>query len=262
MNFHFLSIIYTEFLLSQKQKKATFTITMHNSIKSHLATIASEEKVEVLRRFFKTGKGEYAEGDQFIGVTVPQNRSVAITHAPYSDFSTISNLLDSPVHEHRLCGLLILVEQFLKAQKNPKQIKEIVDFYIANTHKANNWDLVDLSAPKILGKWLLENPMPDLLDRMSLSENMWTQRVAIVATLTLIRANRFDECLHLAKRYLAHTHPLIHKATGWMLREVGKKSEPTLLHFLDTHIHKMPRTTLRYAIERLSPTLRTHYMSL
>ena len=235
---------------------------MSEQIKRELTLVASKEKAEVLRRFFKTGKGEYGEGDIFIGVTVPQNREIALAHAPYSNFSIISDLLDSPIHEHRLCGVLILVEQYQLAKNEPEQKKRIVDFYIANAHKTNNWDLVDLSAPKILGEWLLENPSAELLDQLSHSDNMWVQRIAIVSTLTLIRHSIFNDTLRIAERYLTHPHPLIHKATGWMLREIGKKSEDTLLKFLDTHTKKMTRTTLRYAIERLSPTLRHHYMTL
>lgn len=234
---------------------------MIEQIKSQLTAVASEEKAETLRRFFKTGKGEYADGDVYIGVTVPQIRKIAIDNIN-ADFNVVSQLLDNPIHEHRLCGLLILVEQFRLARNNPKAQQDIVNFYLDNADKANNWDLVDLSAPKILGQWLLENHSPQLLDMLSHSENMWIQRIAIVATLTLIRSSQFDNTLCLAKRYLSHTHPLIHKATGWMLREMGKKSETTLLRFLDDHIHEMPRTTLRYAIERLSPTLRSHYMKL
>lgn len=121
---------------------------MSEQIKRALTLVSSKEKAEVLRRFFKTGKGEYGEGDIFIGVTVPQNRKIALTHAPYSNFSIIANLLESPIHEHRLCGLLILVEQYRLAKNELEQKKRIVDFYIANAHMANNWDLVDLSAPK------------------------------------------------------------------------------------------------------------------
>lgn len=244
------------------KKMCTFTLIMHELIKTQLAAIASEEKAQILRRFFKTGKGEYGEGDIFIGVTVPQIRSIAIQNADNANFITVANLLDSPVHEHRLCGLLILVEQFRRCRKTHQHQKEIVDFYILNAHKANNWDLVDLTAPKILGQWLLENPSSALLDCLSYSENMWVQRIAIVSTLTQIRVSKFDDTLRLAECYLPHRHPLIHKATGWMLREVGKKSETTLLDFLNKHTHSMSRTTLRYAIERLSPTLRSHYMTL
>ncbi len=235
---------------------------MIEEIKSRLGAIASEEKAKVLSSFFKTGKGEYGEGDIFIGVTVPQNRSVAIEYAPYADFATIGPLLDSAIHEHRLCGLLILTEQFRRARKSPDTQRQVLNFYLENAHKANNWDLVDLSAPKILGEWLLNNPAPQLLDQLSHSNCVWIQRIAIVATLPLVKASIFDDCLRIAKLYLSHPHPLIHKATGWLLREVGKKSESTLRQFLDSHAGKMPRTALRYSIERLSPTLRAHYMKL
>lgn len=232
---------------------------MEKEIISTLKKMQSDEKAEIFSRFFKTGKGEYGEGDTFWGIAVPQTRGVAkkFTDAP---FQTISALIDHPVHEVRLCGFLILAEQFHKARKIHDRQKEIVRFYIDNSRKANNWDLVDLSAPKILGEWLLDNPEPSLLDEMSRSDSLWQQRLAIVATLPLIRAGRFDDTLRLAMRYLTHPHPLMHKATGWMLRETGKKELPALITFLDSHYRQMPRTALRYAIERLPEEQRRYYM--
>lgn len=232
---------------------------MYEKIISQLAAIASEEKADILRRFFKTGKGEYGEGDVFIGVTVPQTRAIARGNIDTTDYD-IARLLDSPVHEHRLCGLLIHVEQFRRARRSPARRREIVEFYLSHARRANNWDLVDLSAPKIIGEWLIDNPDPAMLDRLSHSDCIWEQRIAIVATLTLIRATRFDDTLRLAKRYLTHPHPLMHKATGWMLREIGKKDPATLTDFLDRHAARMPRTALRYAIEKLSPDQRLYYM--
>lgn len=228
--------------------------------KTRLAQEADEDKAKILSRFFKTAPGEYGEGDIFIGVTVPKVRAVSreFIHAFPAD---IHAMLQSPVHEHRLSALLTLVEQYHKARHDISRRKTIVDFYLAHATRANNWDLVDLSAPKILGQWLADNPDPQLLDRLSLSENLWQQRIAIVATLTLIRHGMFSDTLRLAHRYMTHTHPLMHKATGWMLREVGKKDLPTLLTFLDAHAHVMPRTALRYAIERLAPDQRRHYMT-
>lgn len=232
---------------------------MYEKIINRLAAVASEKKATTLRRFFKTGKGEYGEGDIFIGVTVPQIRGTACENIDASD-SDIAKLLDSPVHEHRMCGLLIHVEQFRRARRSPERRKEITEFYLAHARKANNWDLVDLSAPKILGEWLLENPAPTLLDCLSRSDSLWEQRIAIVATLTMIRAGRFADTLRLAERYLTHPHPLMHKATGWMLREIGKKDISVLLAFLDRHSATMPRTALRYAIEKLPPEQRLYYM--
>lgn len=225
---------------------------------NELKKIANEEKAVILRRFFKTGKGDYGEGDVFIGITVPQNREIAKTKfsLPNSAFDT---MLESDIHEFRLSALLALVIKF-KKQKDKR--KEIVDFYLKNTHACNNWDLVDLSAPYILGEYLLTNPNPALLDSLSRSSNMWEQRIAIVCTLTLIRHGMFEDTLRLAERYLPHSHPLIHKATGWMLREIGKKNIDVLRSFLDKFTTQMPRTALRYAIEKMDSVERTHYMNV
>lgn len=228
--------------------------------KTRLAQEADEDKAKILSRFFKTAPGEYGEGDIFIGVTVPKVRAVAREFIQASP-ADIHNMLQSPVHEHRLSALLTLVEQYREARRDTPRRKTIVNFYLAHSTRANNWDLVDLSAPKILGEWLTVNHDPELLDRLSLSDNLWQQRIAIVATLTLIRHGLYSDTLRLARRYLTHPHPLMHKATGWMLREVGKRDLPTLLAFLDAHAHTMPRTALRYAIERLTPDQRRHYMS-
>lgn len=216
------------------------------------------EKKELLSRFFKTGKGDYAEGDIFIGVTVPDNRSIAKLH--YDEpFETIEEMLNSPVHEYRLSALLALVTRYKKIKSDRSNITK---FYIDHAHCANNWDLVDLSAPYILGNYLLDNPTPTLLHDLSRHQSLWHRRIAIVATLTLIREDIFEPALTLAERYLTAPEPLIHKATGWILREIGKHDEPTLTKFLDAHAAKMPRTTLRYAIERLDSNRKKHYMSI
>lgn len=230
--------------------------------KEELAKVARPEKVKILSSFFKTGPGEYGEGDKFIGVTVPDNRSVARRYAT-APTEIILEMIKSPIHEHRLSGLLALVARY----KKTKQIidkKEIVDFYLAEcARRANNWDLVDLSAPYILGHWLTINPSPTLLDMLSRSDNLWEQRVAIVATYPIIRSGNPVETFRIAERYIAHSHQLIHKATGWMLREVGKHcGEPVLLDFLDDHAPAMPRVMLSYAIERLDPALKNHYRSM
>jgi 3-methyladenine DNA glycosylase AlkD len=168
-------------------------------------------------------------------------------------------MLHHEIHEFRLSAFIALVEKFKKCKEVDSQ-KEIVDFYVSHGTCANNWDLVDLSAPYILGRYMVKNPMPQLLDKMSIDTNLWVQRIAIVSTLMLIRNNMFNDTLRLAQRYLSHPHPLIHKATGWMLREIGKRNETILLEFLDTHAPKMPRTALRYAIERLSSEQKQMYM--
>lgn len=236
---------------------------------------------EVLCRFFKTGPGEYGEGDQFLGLKVPVTRGVvkeARLHVPLVE---IDKLLASRWHEVRLCGLLLLVEEMNAAlprrgADTPEKAirrKEIVDFYLAHAQCANNWDLVDLSCGYILGSWLLHplpasesgtdiTAMPDrtILDRLAQSDNLWEQRIAMVSTIALIRAGQFDDTLRIATRLLGHPHDLIHKAVGWMLREVGKRDVETLRAYLDQHRRRMPRTTLRYAIERLDLTERQYWM--
>lgn len=230
--------------------------------KNDLAELARPEKIAILSSFFKTGPGDYGEGDIFIGVTVPDNRSVARRYAD-APTEAIIEMIKSPIHEHRLSGLLALVARY-KKRKHILDKKEIVDLYLTEcAHRANNWDLVDLSAPYILGHWLTLCPSPTLLDNLSESKNLWEQRIAIVATHPAIRSGNPDETFRIAERYLTHPHPLIHKATGWMLREVGKHcGEHTLLDFLDRHAPAMPRVMLSYAIERLDPALKARYRSM
>lgn len=216
----------------------------------------STEKAKILSRFFKTGKGEYGEGDIFAGVTVPVNRAIAKKHFD-ADLDSIAMMLDSPIHEHRLSGLLALVEKY----KKKKELRhEIVNFYLTHTTGINNWDLVDLSAPYIVGDFWNENYDRDTIDRLSRSESMWERRIAIISTLMMIRKGNYSPALLLAERYLDDKHQLIHKATGWVLREVGKKDVSLLLNFLDRHAPAMPRTALRYAIERLDKEKRAYYM--
>ena len=225
---------------------------------SELRQYASEEKAKILSRFFKTGKGEYGEGDLFLGITVPVIRSVSRNHIGES-LDTIAGMLRSPWHEDRMSALLALAEKY-RREKGAR--KEITEFYIANLHRANNWDLIDLSAPKILGEYINANGDTSLLYNLADHSDLWHQRASIVATLTLIKKDNFRPTLALAEKFLIHPHQLMHKATGWMLREVGKRDEDTLTAFLDRFTPQMPRTALRYAIERLSPEQRAHYMHL
>lgn len=233
-----------------------------NTWKEQLANVARPQKVQTLSSFFKTAPGEYGEGDKFIGVMVPDNRATArlFADAPAQAFI---QMLHSPVHEHRLSALLALVARYKKA-KSTTDKDNIATFYIDHcSAAANNWDLVDLSAPYILGDYLLRNPSPTLLDRLSRSSNLWQQRIAIVATLTPIRHGNPDLTLPIAERYISHNHPLIHKATGWMLREIGKHcSLDTLFCFLDKNAPAMPRVMLSYAVERLDPLLKSKYRSM
>lgn len=231
--------------------------------KEALASDIIPGKREILQRFFKTGPGQYGEGDIFLGNTVPAVRKISRLMADAS-FESIAAMLRSPVHDHRLSALLVLVERYRKARKaDESKRREIVDFYLANTRGINNWDLVDLSAPKIIGEYICESGRTDILDRLSRSSDLWEQRIAIVSTWTLLKNNITAPTIAISRRYLNHPHDLIHKATGWMLREMGKRGhEDQLYEFLDTHAAEMPRTMLRYAIEKLDAPLRKYYLGL
>ncbi|MBF6627470.1 MAG: DNA alkylation repair protein [Proteiniphilum sp.] len=227
------------------------------NIKEQLRQLGNPAKADHSAYFFKTGKGEYGEGDRFIGCTVPETRSVAKANR-YTPLSELEKLLADEMHECRLCALIILVEQFKQADE-PKR-KEIVDFYLSHTPRVNNWDLVDLSCYHIVGEWLKEKDDRTLLYGLAASSLLWDQRIAVVSTMAFIRNNDFDDILRLSEIFLAHKHDLMHKACGWMLREAGKRDETILTGFLDDHCTEMPRTMLRYAIERLSPEQKTKYM--
>jgi len=209
-------------------------------------------------RFFKTGPGQYGEGDVFFGVTVPEQRAIAkrFTDASLADIET---MLADPVHEVRLTALLILVEQFRMADADGK--KAVADFYLRHLDGVNNWDLVDSSAPQILGAWLLTKKDRSVLYRLARSGKLWRERVAIVATQELIRHGEFEDTIRIATILLHHKHDLIHKAVGWMLREMGKKDIAALREFLSMHAATMPRTALRYAIERMDAAERKRWMS-
>lgn len=226
------------------------------TVKQQLLAFGNPEKAEHAKYFFKTGKGQYGEGDRFIGCTVPESRSVARTNKNLS-FSELQKLLNDEMHECRFCALVILTTQFEKADENRR--KEIVDFYLSNTHRINNWDLVDVSAYNILGEWLQDKDRT-LLYRLAQSESLWEQRIAMVSTMAFIRRNDFKDVVRLSEIFLTHTHDLMHKASGWMLREAGKRDEKILTGFLNKHCGAMPRTMLRYAIEKLSPEQRNGYL--
>ena len=232
---------------------------MEQKIKAALEKLSTQQKAKTTARFFKTGKGEYGEGDIFIGVTMPEQRVVARQHLQ-ANFAHIRKLLSCKVHEHRLTALIILVEQY--KQTNVKRREQIVAFYLKNLKQVNNWDLVDCSAPYILGEYLIAHPTKrKMLLRMVKSSNLWERRIAMVATLAFIRNQEFTHTLKLAQQLLGDTHDLMHKATGWMLREVGKKNQRTLEEFLNKHAHRMPRTILRYAIERMEEGKRKQYLN-
>lgn len=228
-----------------------------NDIKNQLIAFGNAEKAAHSLYFFKTGKGQYGEGDKFIGITLPEMRAVlkSYKNLPLGELET---LLIDEIHECRLCALLILVNQFKRADEVTRGI--IVSFYLSHTKYVNNWDLVDLSSSVILGEWLVDKDRSILYD-LSKSNSLWEQRIAIVSTMTFIRQNDFKDALLLSEIYLTHKHDLIHKASGWMLREVGKRDEGALTGFLDIHHKQMPRTMLRYSIEKLSPEQKKHYMT-
>lgn len=228
-------------------------------IEKELKKVADSKKAKILAGFFKTGKGQYGEGDIFIGVTVPNQRIVAKKYRD-ADLLTIQKLLKSEIHEHRLTGVLILTYQYLKASDNQK--KEIVEFYLNHAKYVNNWDLVDLSAPKLLGQFVLENPShKKIIYKLADSDDLWEKRIAMLATFTLIKSSDFDDALEIAKKLLLDSHDLIHKAVGWMLREIGKRDQKVEENFLERHFREMPRTMLRYAIERFDREKKDYYMS-
>lgn len=227
-------------------------------------SLHDEKKALHLSRFFKTGEGEYGEGDKFLGITVPQTRSIVKKYAKHLTAEEIVTTINSEWHEIRLAGFLLLIEEFRSAIKHGDfdHAKSCLDLYIANLDKGNNWDLVDLVAPNILGEWVVLVPEEEkLLHELSSTNNLWSQRVAIVATFALIKRGIFKSTLLIAEKYLPHRHDLIHKATGWMLREVGKRGgKKELTEFLNLYKSKMPRTMLRYAIERFPEEERRAFM--
>ncbi len=210
----------------------------------------------ILQRFFKTGKGEYGEGDIFYGIKVPVQRKIAkqFNDLPQIEFKI---LLSSNVHEERLIAALILVDQFKKGDEKKKKI--IFDFYIRNRKGINNWDLVDLSAPKIVGEYLIDKEK-DLLYKFATSKDLWERRISIISTQTFIREHFFEDTLKISRILLNDEHDLIHKAVGWMLREVGNRDIKTEEEFLKKHYKTMPRTMLRYAIEKFPERKRKDYL--
>jgi len=222
--------------------------------------LANPEKAQQLQRFFKTGKGQYGEGDIFLGIVVPEQRKLANKFDLKLD--EIQKLLSSKIHEHRLTSLFILIKKYKKAikEKNEKLKKEIYDFYIKNAKNINNWDLVDLSAPNIMGNFLLDKDK-SILYRLAKSGNLWERRIAVLSTFHFIKVNRFDDALKIAELLLNDEHDLIHKAVGWMLREIGKRDKGVLINFLEEHYKEMPRTMLRYSLEKLSKKEKQKYMA-
>jgi len=227
------------------------------NLKEELQEIQDPEKAKILLKFFKTGKGQYGEGDIFLGIKVPQQRKIAKKYSgiPLDD---IGELLKSNIHEFRMTSLLILVLKYKKEDFNGQ--KEIVDFYLSHMEDINNWDLVDSSAPYILGDFLLDKDK-SILYRLAKSDNLWERRTAMLSTFAFIKNNKFEDALNIAEILLFDEHDLIHKAVGWMLREIGKRDVKTEEEFLEKHHRKMPKTMLRYAIEKFDDDKRKFYLS-
>ena len=229
-------------------------------LRQKLRQDATPSQAAIARRFFKTGPGEYGEGDRFLGLKVPQLRA-ELPHTDALSEADVLDLLHSEWHEERLLALLVLGRRFSRAKQDTATQQHLVNLYLAHTKWINNWDLVDSSAPHILGAWLLQRDR-SVLDTLAASTSLWEQRIAILATQAFIRAGDFTDTLRLSALFLTHPHDLMHKACGWMLREVGKRDMKPLLAFLDQHAAKMPRTLLRYAIEKLPEETRRSYLAM
>jgi 3-methyladenine DNA glycosylase AlkD len=229
--------------------------------RADLKACATAERAAAVARYFKTGKGEYGEGDVFIGVSVPDVRKVARAHDALT-LEELDDLLRSRIHEERSLSLFVLTRRFERS-KAPDERRAIFELYLSRLDHVNNWDLVDSSAPQIVGGWLASRRDRRLLDRLAGSKHLWSRRVAMLATLQFIRAGESADALRLAEKLLGDDHDLMHKAVGWMLREVGERvSVDTLRAFLRTHAAKMPRTALRYAIEKLPEPERKAWLSV
>lgn len=231
---------------------------MLESICADLADLADDDRAIQVARFFQTGPGQYAEGDIFWGIPNPEVRKVA-RRWEHLDFGEVENLLRDPVHECRFVALLIWVRQYPKASAVAQQA--IFESYLAHLDYINNWDLVDLSARDIVGRHLFDQDR-GVLYALARRPHLWSQRVALIATFYFIRKNQFADSLALAQILLPHEHHLIHKAIGWMLREIGKRDLDVMEEFIHRHILRLPRTSLRYAIEHLSPFRRQYYLAL
>lgn len=227
-------------------------------LQKELSRYKNAKRAKIRQRFFKTGKGEYAEGDKFLGLTVPQIRTIAKKYS-YLTLSDIRKLLTSKIHEERQAALFILVDKFQKGENEIK--KEIFDLYCNLAHCVNNWDLVDCSAHKIVGAYLWHDSDRKLLTSFAKDKNLWRRRISIIATFYFVQQSSFDDALKIAEIMLRDKHDLIHKATGWMLREVAKRDFNLAENFLAKHCKIMPRTMLRYAIEKFPEDKRKKYLN-
>jgi len=235
--------------------------TFHKILESLDMYANTKKDIQSLEKFFQVYPGGYGEGDKFIGVSVPNQRKVMEQFYKETSLDDIQNLLNSEIHEHRLTSLYILVKQYQKSKKFEEREK-IAYLYLNNIDRVNGWDLVDSSAQHIVGPYVLETGKFDILDELAESNHLWKQRVSIIATYHLIRQGHYTHTLRISEKLINHRHDLIHKAVGWMLREVGNRSLKDELPFLDKYAQTMPRTMLRYAIEKFEPELREKYLGL
>lgn len=223
---------------------------------------ADPSQVAGLSRFFKTGPGQYGEGDKFLGIKVPVTREAVKKCWSWMDLPQIGECLDSEYHEIRLAGLLALVRLFSHSKKDLVRQKQVIDFYLAHTSRINNWDLVDLSCYPLLGEWLLDKDRSILYSLARDGKTVWEQRIGIVSTMAFVRRGQLQDTFDIADILLHHPHDLIHKATGWLLREAGKRDKAALTAFLEPRCRTMPRTMLRYAVEKLPEGERRAFMSM
>ena len=230
----------------------------YTDVQDALRDIADPEIAEHSQRFFKTGKGEYGEGDKFLGIRVPKVRRIAKQFKQLSLVET-EKLLHSDYHEERLCALIILVNKMKKAEEQER--RKIYELYLDNTRYINNWDLVDTSAEHIVGSWLDDRDR-SILSKLAKSNDLWERRIAVMSTFHFIKNGDFEDTLAIAELLLSDDHDLIHKAVGWMLREIGNRDQETEEKFLAKHIQTMPRTMLRYAIEKFPEDRRQYYLQL
>ncbi len=227
------------------------------AVKRETSALRDPERARFLQGFFRTGPGEYAEGDRLLGLTVPDQRQIARAYRELP-LGELEKLLQSPFHEHRLIALIVLVKQHERALTDERKA-ELHRFYLDHLSGINNWDLVDSSAATLVGEHIAENK--ELLEELTRSSTLWHRRIAIVSTFAELRAGRTALTFRVAEQLLSDKHDLIHKAVGWLLREAGKRSQPELLQFLRAHYARLPRTTLRYAIERLDPVDRKRWLT-
>ena len=230
------------------------------NLKSALFAAADPAQVPGLSRFFKTGPGEYGFGDKFLGIKVPVTRSIVKRCWQGTSFQELEECIASEYHELRLAALLALVQIFAHAKKDPALQRRCIDFYLSHTDRINNWDLVDLSCYPLLGEWLLDKDRTLLYDFARNGKTIWEQRIGIVSTMTFVRHGQLDDTFAIADILLHHPHDLIQKAVGWLLRETGKRDKAALTAFLESRFRSMPRTALRYAIERFPEAERQAYL--